>query len=164
MLFGRLVHPLERFDSIGQRLLQIVHELERARLCLRWKIKTDVQFAECFTDVVILRQDHSFPTWLDLLCAAQDPLSEIEIFVHEILRKGRRGRIDQMPAQVRLPIVQRCRSKQVVGSFEKLRLLHVDIARLDQVNRLEVIAPVPVWRHVLQLSHIHLVVVFDRVA
>ena len=53
-LFGRLVHPVERLDSIGQRFLQIVDQLERALLCCGWKIKADIQFAERFANVAIL--------------------------------------------------------------------------------------------------------------
>ena len=42
--------------------------------------------------------------------------------------------------------------------------MHVDVAGLEQVDLIEVIAPIPLWREVLQLAHTHLVVVFDRVA
>ena len=107
--FCGLVHPIERFDSIGQGFLQIVYQLERARLGFRRKIKTDVQFPERFADLVILGRDHPLPTRFYLLRAAEGPVIEIEPFVDEILGQVWPGRVNQMPAQVRLPIVNRRR-------------------------------------------------------
>ena len=42
--------------------------------------------------------------------------------------------------------------------------MHVHVARLEQVDAVEVIAPIPVRRQVLQLAHADLVVIFDWVA
>ena len=69
-----------------------------------------------------------------------------------------------MPSEVRFPIIDRRLFEQLVGRFEKLRLLNIHIRRREQVERLEIIAPIPIGRQVLELLRRHFVVILDRIA
>ena len=93
-LFGRLVHPLQRLDSIAQRFLQVVDQLERARFCFRREIIGNVKFPERFANFGVRGNDNTFPARLDLLGSPQRRLFEVEIFVDEISRKFGRGRVN----------------------------------------------------------------------
>ena len=69
-----------------------------------------------------------------------------------------------MPTQIRFPIVQRHALEHLAGGSEKFRLLYVNIARFQQVDVLEIIAPIPIGRQVLELAQRHFVVIFLRIA
>jgi hypothetical protein len=47
----------------------------------------DIQLAERFPNGIIGRNDDPFPPRLNLFCAVQSGVVEIEIFVHEIFRE-----------------------------------------------------------------------------
>ena len=96
--------------------------------------------------------------------AAQRGVVEIEILVYKIFREFGGGGIDEMPTQISLPVVDRGVRESCIGGFEKIRLMDVDIARLDQIDLLEVIGPLPIRRQRLQIGLCHLVVVFLRIA
>ena len=72
--------------------------------------------------------------------------------------------MDQMPAQIGLPIVDRTCLEDVVGGLEEIGLADVDVARLGQLDLLEIIRPIPVRRERLQLGLRHLVVILLRIA
>ena len=69
-----------------------------------------------------------------------------------------------MPAQIRFPIVDWCARESGVGRFEEFRLLHVDVARLNQIDAFEIISPIPVGRQRLEILLCHFVVVLLRIA
>ncbi len=163
-LFGRLVHPFERLDSIAQRRFQIVDQLERTRFCFRREIFRHVKFAERFPDGLVGRNHDAFPARLDLFRAAQSRIVEIEVLVHEVFRELGGGGVDKVPAQISFPIVDRGVRESCAGDFEEVRLMNVDVARLDKIDFFEVIGPVPIRRERLQVGLRHFVVVFLRIA
>ena len=69
-----------------------------------------------------------------------------------------------MPAQIRFPIIQRRVLEHLVGGFEKFGLLHVHTGGLEDIDVLEITAPIPIGRQLLKLAHRHLVVVLLRIA
>ena len=99
-----------------------------------------------------------------MFCATKDAVLKIEILVYEIIGKFGRGGVDEMPAQIRFPIIEWCGRESGVGRFEEFRLLHVDVARLNQIDAFEIIRPIPVGRQRLEILLSHLVVVFLRIA
>src|SRR5206468_12033841 len=102
----------------------------RARFRFRRAIIGDIKCPERFADGPISRNDNTFPARLDLFRATKDAVLEIEILVYEIIGKFGRGGVDEMPAQIRFPIVDWCGRESGVGRFEEFRLLHVDVAWL----------------------------------
>ena len=69
-----------------------------------------------------------------------------------------------MPAQISFPILDRCRCKQTVGCFEKIGLMHIDVARRGQTDFLKVIRPTPIRRDALKFLRRHFVVILLRIA
>ena len=123
-----------------------------------------VQFAERLADRFFGGSDYAFPARFDLFSAAKGPVFEVEVFINKILGQFLSSRVDEMPAQICLPIVQRCVLEHLVGGFEESWLVHVNIARLQQIDALEIIAPIPVGRQILKVPQRHPVVILLRIA
>ena len=123
-----------------------------------------IQFAERLADGPVGGNDDAFPTRLDLLRATKNAFPEIEVLIHEITRELRGHRINEMPAQICFPIVQRCVGKECVCCFEEFRLMHIDVAGFDQIDVLEVIRPIPIRRERLHFALLHLVIIFLWIA
>ena len=86
-LFGRVIHPIQRVDSIGESRAQIVDQLERARFRFRREIIRYIKFPESFTDCAVRCGDDTLPTRLDLLRAAQGRFVEVKVLVNEVVRE-----------------------------------------------------------------------------
>ena len=69
-----------------------------------------------------------------------------------------------MPAEIGFPIVQWRALEHVVSSFEEFRLLHIDVARLDQLDVFEIITPFPIRCQLLQIGLRHFVIILLRIA
>ena len=163
-LLGCVVHPVQRLDPVGQRLAQIVHQLECAHLRFRREIIGHVKFAETFAQFFIRLRHHAFPARLQLLRARQGFAEEIEIFLNEFLREHRSRCVEHMPAQINFPVVHRRARKNLIRGLEEFRLADIDITRLDEFYLLEVIVPLPVRSESLEIGLLHFVVVLLRIA
>src|SRR5207253_8285882 len=76
-------------------------------------------------------------------------------FRRERVRRG----VYQMPTQIRLPIVDRRTGKNLVCSFKKAGLAHVDLADFRYSDVAKITTPVKVRRHFEQLGLYHRMIV-----
>ena len=86
-LFGRVIHPIERVNSVRQSRPQIIHQLESARFRFRREVIRDIKFPKRFTHCAVRGGDDTLPARLDLLGAAQSRFIEIKVLVDEIVRE-----------------------------------------------------------------------------
>ena len=129
-LFLRILgHPRQIADVFGQRFLQRVHHFQHALLAFRAEGQFNIALSQRFADPVINCIDTTFPARLDLWLSAEC-LLHFEVCVNERIRKPRSSSIQKMPADVRLPGIQRFRVKQRVHLLKEFRIADIQFREL----------------------------------
>ena len=80
---------------------------ERAGFGFGRKILLHVDLAERFAESPVGGLSAAFPARLNFLGAGQRLAAEVELFGDKFLWKRLRGGVEQVPAQINLPIIER---------------------------------------------------------
>ncbi len=108
--FGVRAHPEQGFDVFAQRRFNIPDHGQCALLAFGTESLLHVNLADQLAQVTVRVAHAALPTRTQLLGPRQSLAEEIEVFVHERRRQHRRVRMHRVPAQIRLPIVERVRA------------------------------------------------------
>ena len=158
---GRVAHPVEPLDPVGQGRLQVIHDLQDVRLRAGGELARHVRLTEGFPHRVVRRGRAPLPAGQRLLHAPQDPL-KLEVFIEEGTRQCGRGGVRELPAQVEAPLVERQVGEARAHQPDEGGLGHVErgVARGEgrHAHRCEETAPVDRGGERLQLAHRHLVI------
>src|SRR5262249_55303748 len=100
-------HPRQSFQIVSQRSDQVVHHLQCFGLRFRREIFLHVNLSQRFAPIPVGCRHTSFPTWLNLLRAPQRLPSKLKNLSHKLSRQSLRRCIQELPAQISLPVLQR---------------------------------------------------------
>ena len=104
--FRSVAHPAEGPKSIVKDGLQVANHLERPLFCLGTEVFGDVRLAECVSQPSVCGPGAALLARQHFLRTAQCA-GEAEIFIHERRAEAPSCAVDDFPAEVRLPIVER---------------------------------------------------------
>src|SRR5258706_13108419 len=101
---------------------QTAHHLLRALFCPGEEIFVHGNLSEPFPGLMVGGRNATLPSRQQFLCALQHPTLEIEVFIHERLRKPWRRRIHKVPAKIYFPIADGDFLDLAAHRFKKLWL------------------------------------------
>ena len=137
LLLGFLAHPGKIVDVFRQRFLQRVHHFQHALFAVRSESHVHVSLPQCFAQFAVSQVDAAFPARLHLLLAGE-VLQELEIGLHEGVRKPRRCRVQQVPAHVGLERIQRLRFQRGIHLLEKIGIDDVEFGKAGRAHCREI--------------------------
>ena len=164
LLLRHLGHPRQGLDVTPQRLLQGRDQLQGALLPLGAEGPLDVELPQRLSEEDVGEAGAALPARADLAGAAQRLAVEVEARARQPPAENRRGRARQVPAQVVLPVVERCRVQKGVEALEEVGNGHVQVRRLRRAHGGEVVLPFQRRGERFQIVAGHLVVDVERVA
>ena len=148
---GRLAHPGEPGEPGAELRLDVAHHLERPGLGLRREELPDVGLTQDLAQRVVGHGETALPSRALLLDALKHDAVEAEALVHERRAEGRRHRVEQAPAKVCSPLLQRGVRHQRVHRPHESGLRDVELRRCRDPPFLEVVRPADRRRLPLQL-------------
>ena len=84
-----------------------MHHLDGAGLTVRWEGTINVSLAQCFAEVAVRGTHTAAPARLLLFCPGQSVGEEVEVFIDHCLVHMRRRFMNDLPAQIGFPMLQR---------------------------------------------------------
>src|SRR6185312_5902675 len=87
--------------------LDRMHNGEHALFGRFVELALDIGLAECVAELVIGRIDAALPALRDARLAIEQPAEESEVLLHKSLRRHRDEAVNQVPAQIGLPLLER---------------------------------------------------------
>ena len=142
---------------------QILHHFKRASLASGGKLRF-TYMAERLAKFGVGACDATAPPRQVLFGSGEREAIEIEILVDEFCgQRGSRG-MDQVPAQIDLPVRERNGSHGGVNAFEKLGLADVRRSERRQARFLKVALPGKMRRERIEFGKSHHVKVSNRIA
>ncbi len=96
-----------RLDIGAHRALDRMHHGEHALLGRLVELALDISLAERVAELVVGRVDAALPARRDLRLAVEQLAEEREVFVDKSLRRHRDEPVNQGPAQIGLPVLER---------------------------------------------------------
>src|SRR5690349_5428357 len=118
-----------------------MHQLQRARFGLRWKVFLHIDLAESFAQLLIGGGAATLPARANFLGSSENPAIEGKILLHEGIREKRRGTMDELPAIVGLPVGKRYAGQHAIERFEEIGLPDINLGELRTAHRLEICIP-----------------------
>src|SRR5260370_621271 len=115
--------------------------LQRALLSLRAKSQLDVFLSERFAEVAVRVVHTALPARPMLLGAGQSLTVKIEVLVYERRREHGRDAVDQMPAQVRLQVVEARLDQRRFDLTEEVRRYDVERFERRRADAGEILGP-----------------------
>ena len=156
-LFCVRSHPTQFWNVALQRVNQVQYHFARVRFCLRWKIFFHVNLAQRLSNIPVYTLDAALPSRLNLLRTGKFLAIKIEILLHESVGQLRCTGVYQVPAKIRLPLIQRSLAQQPVCFLEKIRLLDIDSRETRRISLPKICFPGPGRNQRLQSRNSHLV-------
>ena len=152
-LLGVVAHPRQSLDVVAQRLLQRRHQLVHARLGLGRKVLLHPVLAHCLAKFPVGQGRTLLPARLRLFLSIQSPCKEGEIFVEKRLRQARCLSVQNVPAKIALPRLQRLALQQPVQRLEVIRSRHVQTIEVANPDAREVHVPIEVRSQLLKVAN-----------
>jgi len=164
VLLGLGTHPGKLLNVRGHGLLHLAGHGLRLLLHLRTKRPADELLAESFAELPIDQPDATLPARPELRDSAQRLAEEIEVLVHKGRGQKSGGRMDRVPAQVILNVIEAGGLKLVVEFFIERWFGYVECVLLTKPGFLEIDSPVETGRERLHLRQVHFVIEVVRFA
>src|SRR6185503_12785800 len=140
-LARRGIHPSDSFELARKGGGDLFHHRFRGRFAVARETLLNERLSEQLTERVIGRLDAAFPARAQLFLAGER-LLHAKALVDEGLGQRRRGRADDVPHEIALPLRGFDRPEQVVHALEELHAGDVDVLDLRMPEALEVAFPV----------------------
>ena len=138
---GGLAHPGEGLKVGAQRLHDVEHHGASAHLGVGREGLRDVFLPKRFTEIAVGGDDAALPAGLQFLGAGERATVVVKILIDKFLRKLRGCGMNDVPAQVHLPISQRHRGQAFVEGLKELRLADVDVVNVGKADIAKISVP-----------------------
>ena len=164
LFLGLFAHPRKRLDVLTQRGFQLFHHGQRAGFAVRAEGLLHVDLANRFAQIPVGIAHTALPPRTQFLCPLHRLAEEFKVLVHERRRQYRSVIVHHVPAQVRLPIVQRKRVDHILHLLDEVRLRHVQRIELGRSHAFEIHVPAEPGAQGGKFLASHLVVNLLRIA
>ena len=158
LLLGGGRHPAKALNVFTQCFFDGVHHLDGAGLTLWWEGTIDVGLAKCFAEIAVRGAHTAAPARLLLFCPGQTVGEEVEVFVDHSLVHVRRRFVNDLPAQIGFPMIERMLLQQFLFRAEEIRRRQNVVVAGRSLHCLQVRIPINRWRKFTHLGQAHLVV------
>src|SRR5207253_1421178 len=105
LLLGVGRHPVEALDILLECSLDGIHHFQHSRFLSRRKFLGDVGLAQSFSELLVGKAYAPLPTSLQFFCPTEVLAIEVEVFLYEGLRQYFGELVNQVPAEVSLPVL-----------------------------------------------------------
>src|SRR3989344_6747373 len=140
------IHPVEIFNTFFVCFKQVFHYREYSFFCFRSEICLDIELAKYFTDAAVHCSKHPTPRGLHHFYPRKGRPIKSKVLSLELRREIACCSADEMPGEIRLPILNWFSREQRVHRFQELRLHHDNVAHLfSGINDTEVRLPLNIF-------------------